>query len=115
MKRLLGTLIVLALIGTGCATLHNRYHWPDGSLNVPAMIGDARWGLSAGCLSTWVPPADCALAHDALDVADRIAVSDTPGAAAAVRQALVTFEARLMPENRIRPYLDWLILLLPSA
>lgn len=113
--RRLSAMALLAVMLTSCATISSRYQNPDGSVNAKVIISDASYGFAAGCESQWVSPADCALGADALNVAANIANQTGPGIAIAVRQSLVTFEARLAPDNHIRPYLDWVIRLLPSA
>ncbi len=104
-------LILLALVGSlGCATLRQS----NGSLNIPLILSDAQWGVSAACSQLWLTPDACTFATDALNVAQSIAVRNLTGGEKAVRQSLVDTEAKLPSDSRVRPYLDAVIALLPA-
>ncbi len=103
MKRLMPLALVLS-ITWGCGL--------GGSSKVAQILNDARWGLMAGCASTWVPPDACTIGFDALTLADGIVASHPGNTGPAVRQLLVDVEARLPVDSRLRPYLDAIIILL---
>ncbi len=104
--------IALALVGClGCASLKN----PNGSINVAQILNDGRWGVMAACDAQYLQPADCTLAEDSLTLADGIVAQNLGNVASAVRQLLVTVDARLAPASRLRFYLDAIIVLLGTA
>lgn len=106
MRRL--ALAGVLLLSLGCASLRQA----NGSLNIVGLITDAQWGLLAACAQQWVPPDGCTFGTDALTTASAIAAKNAPGTQAAVRQSLLDAEAKLPPESRVRPYLNWLLVAL---
>lgn len=103
-------LVLLGLVVSACATLRNA----DGSINVHQVISDARFGLESACDQLWVPADACRIGLNAFTTADAIVSKNLPESARSVRLILVEVEAKLSADNRLRPYLDGAILLLPS-
>lgn len=103
-------LIVLLVAGAACATLPPA----TGSLNVAQILNDARWGVMAACDAPYLSPDDCTLTEEALTVADGIVAQNLSRVGPSVRQLLVTVEARLPADSRVRPYLDAIITLLQA-
>ncbi len=104
-------LLVVLLVSSACASLKN----PNGSINVAQILNDARWGIMAACSAEYLQPADCTLAEDSLTLADGIVAQNLGAVGPAVRQLLVTVEARLPADSRLRPYLDAIVALLVVA
>ncbi len=102
-------LLLAAVLCSACATLQ-----PGGKVNVSAILNDARWGVLAACDATWLNAEQCTFADDVLSLADGIAAQNLTGSAVAVRSLIVQWESKLQTPSRLRPYLDALIVLLPS-
>lgn len=106
-----GFALVVALTFSGCASL--RY--ADGTLNVPMIISDARWGVLEACTVQWLQPDVCTITLDALTTADAVAAKNLPNTGAAVRQVLIDIVAKLSPTSRARPYLTAIIVILAAG
>ena len=101
-------IVALALtLFAGCHTAH-----PLTRAQVLAIISDAGFGVSVGCDAEWLEPPVCAVARRVLDDARLAAVNSVDGWQAAAKAVLVSEEARLSADSKIRPYVDVVISLL---
>ena len=107
-------LFVLALVTLSACTPQTTPITPNGTVNVPLLISDMQFSISAACSQLWLPPDACTFGTDALNIANAIAVRDPVSGGKAVRKSLVDSEAKLPADSRLRPYLDVLIALLPA-
>lgn len=100
-------LVGLCVLCASCATLRHA----DGTLDVPAIIEDGRFGLLEACSVEWVPADACTFGLDAFSIAQASNLQDGEVAA---RRSLVDAESKLASDSRLRPYLDVVIVLLPA-
>ncbi len=111
LRRSTSLLMAGVVLLSACATLHRT----DGSLNVPLLLTDMQFSVTEACSVEWLAPDVCVLGTDILTAAQAIAAKNTNAAGVAVRQSLVDAEVRLPATSRLRPYLDVVIALLPTA
>lgn len=97
MKRLF-LVLTLAAVAAACTNTLVTY------------LNDVQFSISAVCSAEWLNPQECQISNDVLAVA--IQAAQGQNAQANVKKALVDFEAALPAASNIRPYFDWLIVLL---
>jgi hypothetical protein len=103
------TLIALTLAASlgGCHLAH-----PLTQAQVVTILTDAGFGVGIGCGAGWLEPPVCDVAKRVLLDARLAAESATSGWQAAAKAVLVSEEARLSPDSKLRPYFDAAIILL---
>lgn len=105
MKRFVCALGLIFLVGCHLSK-------PLTQAQVVTFITDARFGVDFACMSGWLEPPVCSVGQRGLDDALAAARSASSGWQAAAKAVLVTEEARLSPDSKIRPYFDAVISLL---
>jgi hypothetical protein len=104
-KLLLGLLISLTI---GCATLKNS----NGTINVAVLLTDAQFSITAACYEQWLSPDICNLATDAITLSQSIVAKDPTTTRPAIKKILQDTLNKLPSNNRLAPYLNWLIVIL---
>ena len=101
-------LIVFVALAASCRLQH-----PITQAEVLTILSDARAGISVGCDAEWLDAAACTQVYRVFDdAAAAVQASASGGWAAVAKAVIVTEEARLPADSKLRPYLDAVTILL---
>jgi hypothetical protein len=105
MKRIYCALLLLSL--SACHLAH-----PLTQAQVVTILTDAGYGVGVGCGAGWLNLQECTIAKRILADAREAAEAAVDGWQAAAKAVLVTDEAQMPPDDKLRPYFDAAIALL---
>jgi hypothetical protein len=103
-------LLPVVTLSLACATLRTS----TGTLNWPVLLADAQFSITEACSVEWLPPPVCTLTTDALTTTSA-ALARSGTLTPAIAQTLRDVFDVLPVDSRARPYLRWVIDLLPAV